>query len=511
MGESPPIPILRMRGIRKAFPGAQALDGVDLDAYPGHVTAVVGENGAGKSTLMKILAGVHGADAGEIYLHGSLVTINSPGAARELGISIIYQERNLVGSLSIAENLYLGNLPKRPNRAGWLDWQTLRRDTEEMLARLGMDLSPMAQVKGLSPADQQMTEIAKALTASARILIMDEPTSALTDRETNTLFEIIARLQQEQVAIIFISHRLEEVMAIADRAVVLRDGACVGVLRKGEMDSEVIVDLMVGRTLDDLYPRARGVEREQREIILDVRNLCSDTLNDISFQLREGEILGLGGLVGAGRTETARALFGVDRVDNGRVFVDGQEVDIRTPAHAIRHGMGYVTEDRHKEGLLQASTVKTNIALAVLSRLRHLLGWIQDSEDEAIAKSFVERLSVATTNIRQRVTGLSGGNQQKVILARWLATSPRILLLDEPTKGIDVGAKAEIHRIMDTLARQGLSIILISSEMPELLAMCDRVLVLRSGRIVAEYEHDEVTQEKVLRSAMGQNERADAI
>jgi ABC-type sugar transport system ATPase subunit len=366
----------------------------------------------------------------------------------------------------------------------------------------------MAKVRDLSPAQQQMVEIAKALSANARILIMDEPTSALTDRETHKLFEVIARLKTEGVAIIFISHRLEEVFSVADHVIVLRDGARVGDLRSDELDHQRVVDLMVGHTLGDLYPRTPRLEDIEDEILFEVRGLSrQEVLHDISFQLRKGEILGLAGLVGAGRTELARALFGIDHVDSGQFFVEGREIVIRQPADAIAQGMGFVTEDRHREGLLSAADVCSNVTLTLLPRLVHLLGWISRKEEESIAQRFVERLAIVTTSIRQKVSSLSGGNQQKVILARWLATNPKILILDEATKGIDVGAKAEIHAMVDKLAQQGLGIILISSELPELLAMCDRVLVLRSSRIVAEYGRDEISQEKVLVSAMGKHEQ----
>ncbi|MCZ7571296.1 MAG: sugar ABC transporter ATP-binding protein [Ardenticatenaceae bacterium] len=480
---------------------------VDLDARPGRVTAVMGENGAGKSTLMKILAGVYSADAGHISIDGNPVLIDSPRRAQEVGIRTIYQERNLVSSLSIAENLFLDKLPARGRTPGLIDWRRLRQDTEAMLARLGMDLSPTEKVKNLSPAQQQMVEIAKALTTNARILIMDEPTSALTDRETDKLFELIARLTSERVAVIFISHRLAEVFAIADDVIVLRDGACVGNLKADELEQQKLVDLMVGRTLSDLFPRTLRPEDAGDEVIFEVRGLSNADVHDISFRLRKGEILGLGGLMGAGRTETARALFGVDPADKGQIFVNGQQVRIRKPADAIAHGIGFVTEDRKREGLLHVSSVASNLTLAILDRLVGFLDWVYRDKEESIAREFITALAIVTKDTKQKVSSLSGGNQQKVVLSRWLATNPRILILDEPTKGIDVGAKAEIHRIMDELAQRGLSIILISSELPELLAMSDRVLVLRQGRIMAEYDRSEVTQEKVLISAMGHGER----
>lgn len=476
-----------------------------MEAYPGHVTAVVGENGAGKSTLMKILAGVYHADSGDIFIDGNLVSIGNPHKAQELGISIIYQERNLVQKLSIAENLYLGSIPTRFSSLGWVDWNKLYTNTAETLSRLGMELSPKTKVINLSPAQQQMTEIAKSLTSKARILIMDEPTSALSDRETSKLFEVINRLKSEGVAVIFISHRIEEVFFISDFITILRDGSCVGKFSADELDQQKTIDLMVGRPLNNLYPRTMKPKEAEDDILLNIYALSSsELLRDIHFIVRKGEILGLGGLAGAGRTEIVRALFGVDRAEKCQMIIDGKEVKIRKPSDAIAQGIGFVTEERRKEGLLAISSINNNISLAVLKKLSHYLGWIKHKEEAKISNDFVDKLSIASSSIRQKVSNLSGGNQQKVILARWLAIEPKILILDEPTKGIDVGAKAEIHRIMDQLSQNGIAIILISSEMPELLAMCDRILVLNRGRIAAEYNRDEATQEKVLTSAIKQ-------
>ena len=487
--------MLSARGIAKAFPGVQALDGADLDVRAGEVHAVVGENGAGKSTLMKILTGVYAADAGQILIDGQPVHIAGPRQAIALGISMIHQELNLAPNLSVAENIFLG---RAPIRAGFVQWRRLIADAEALVARLSIDLDVRASVEDLSVARQQMVEIAKALSLDARVIIMDEPTSALTERETDVLFELIGRLKAEGVAIVYISHRLEEIFRIADRVTVLRDGRLVGELPIAEATPQRLIAMMVGRELVTLFPK------EPVEIgppVLEVRHLSrAGALDDISFVLRRGEIVGLAGLVGAGRTELARALFGADPIDAGEIRIDGRPVRIRSPRDAIRHGLAFVTEERKLYGLVLGMTVRENATLASLGELTRL-GFVDFARERRIAQEYVRRLDIRTPGIEQEVVNLSGGNQQKVVIARWLATRPRVLILDEPTRGIDVGAKAEVHALMSRLAREGLAILMISSELPEILGMSDRILVVRQGRLSGEFARSEATQEKILACA----------
>jgi ribose transport system ATP-binding protein len=488
-------PLLRARGISKAFPGVQALDGACLDVRAGEVHAVIGENGAGKSTLMKILTGVYAADAGEILVDGQRVEIDGPRHALALGISMIHQELNLAPNLPVAENIFLG---RAPNHGGLVDFRRLFVDAEMLVARLGVELDVRAQVEDLSVARQQMVEIVKALSHEARVIIMDEPTSALTERETEGLFEIIGRLKCAGVAIVYITHRLEEIFRIADRVTVLRDGRLVGDLLIGAATHQRLIAMMVGRELTTLFPK------DVVEIggpVLEVRHLTrAGVFDDVSFVLRRGEILGLAGLVGAGRTELARALFGADPVDAGEILLDGKAVRINDPRDAIRLGLGFVTEDRKLHGLVSGMTVRENATLASLLELSRL-GFVDFARERRLAADYVQRLDIRTPGLEQEVANLSGGNQQKVVIAKWLATRPRVLILDEPTRGIDVGAKAEVHALMSQLAGAGLAILMISSELPEILGMSDRILVVRQGRISGQFVRDEATQEKILACA----------
>lgn len=500
---APQAPLLEVRGVSKAFPGVQALDKVDFEAYAGEVVALLGENGAGKSTLMKILSGAYRMDEGEIYLRGQRVVPQNPHHAQQLGIAIIYQEFNLTPNQSVASNIFLGREPTRGGLGRLLrlaDKGFMRREAEALLRRLGARFSPDALVRELSVAEQQMVEIAKALAVQAEVIIMDEPTSALGEEEVAILFDIVRTLKEQGLAVIFITHRLEEVFRIADRVVVLRDGRRVGGMPISEATPDKIISLMVGRTLDEVF---RKTVARIGETVLEVRGLTRrGVIHDISFSLRRGEILGLAGLVGAGRTETARAIFGADPIDEGEIYIDGELVNIRSPEDAVNAGLALVPESRQQQGLVLIHSVERNIALPNLERLQRN-GVVQRDAMRRLASEYVNRLDIRTPSLAQRVMYLSGGNQQKVVLAKWLAAEPKILILDEPTRGIDVGAKAEIHGIMSDLAQQGIGIIMISSEMPEILAMSDRIIVMCEGRIAGELTREEATQEKIMAYASG--------
>jgi len=484
-----------MRGMSKAFPGVQALQSVDLDLHAGEVHAVVGENGAGKSTLMKILAGVNHADAGSVRLQSRPIQNANPRQALERGVTMIHQELNLAPNLSVAENVFLG---RAPTRGGLIDWSRLYADAEALAARLGIELDVRARVEDLSVARQQTVEIAKALSLDARVIIMDEPTSALTERETEALFDIIARLKGQGVAIAYISHRLDEIFRVADRVTVLRDGRLVGTLPIGEATPPRLIGMMVGRELTTLFPK-EAVEIGQP--VLEVRHLRrTGVLDDISFVLRHREILGLAGLVGAGRTELVRGLFGADPLNAGEILIQGRPVHIRSPRDAISLGLGFVTEDRKLQGLVLGMTVRENETLASLAQISRA-GLLDTNRETTLAARLVEQLGVRTPSLEQEVANLSGGNQQKVVIAKWLATQPRILILDEPTRGIDVGAKAEVHALMSRLAHDGVSILMISSELPEILGMSDRILVMRQGRVTGEFTREQASQEAIMACA----------
>ena len=496
--------LLRMKGISKSFPGVHALADVDLEVRAGEVLALVGENGAGKSTLMKILCGAHGKDAGRILLEGKEVEIESPHHAQRLGIAIIYQEFNLTRNQSVAANIFIAREPRVRGIGGWLGFVDRRRMEEEAartLERVRARISPRAKVRDLSVAQQQMVEIAKAIAVSAKILIMDEPTAALGESETEILFETVRGLKAQGIAVIFITHRLEEVFRIADRVVVLRDGLRVGELPIAQATPEKVVQLMVGRSLQEVFAK------EVLEIggpVLEVRHLTRrGAVEDVSFTLHRGEILGFAGLIGAGRTETARLLFGADRREGGEILLEGRKLSISSPTEAVRAGISLVPEDRGLQGLVLKLSVQENIVLATLRR-HSALGWMNRPAVTRTALSFVERLSIRTPHLRQKAMFLSGGNQQKVVLAKWLASQPKVLILDEPTRGIDVGAKAEVHALMSSLARSGIGIIMISSDLPEIMAMSDRIVVMHEGRVAAILSRTEATQERIMEYASGQ-------
>ena len=497
-------PLLRMKGISKSFPGVKALDEVDLEVYEGEVLALVGENGAGKTTLMEILnphpapTGFYKQDSGRIFLKGEEIRPRDPSEAQALGISFIHQHFNLAPNLTVAENVFLGREPRRSNFLRIIDRAEMRRKTREILDSMGVSISPDTLVGSLSVAHRQVVEIAEALSRDAGLIIMDEPTSALDRDETERFFDIVRRMKANKISVIFITHRLEEVFEIADRVVVLRDGRRIGGVDINDADINSVVRMMVGRELT-MFPKEPA---KMGDTIMEVKDLSrSGTVENVSFQLRKGEILGIAGMVGAGRTEMVRALFGIDKKDSGRVHMDGREVRIDSPRDALKAGLGLVPEDRQLQGLVLLMAVSENITLPGLDRISRW-GVINRHREREIADHYVDRLMIQTPGIDQPVMGLSGGNQQKVVLAKWLALEPRVLILDEPTRGIDVGAKADVHALMSKIAGQGIGIIMISSEMPEILGMSDRIVVMAGGRITGEFSREEADQEKIMNCAM---------
>lgn len=492
-------PALEMRAISKTYPGVRALDGVDFSVLPGEVHALVGENGAGKSTLMKILAGAQMRDSGEILIDGQPAVIDTPQAAMELGVSIIYQEFNLVPYMSAAENIYLGREPKG-RLPGFINFGKMYSDAQEVIDRLGVALTARTPVSRLSVAQQQMVEIAKATSRNSRIIAMDEPSATLTEHELDSLFTLIRQLKEQGVSIIYISHRLEEIFEIADRVTVLRDGKLVATTDVGDTDREDIIHMMVGRELKEKIPKKEVPVGEPALTVVGLNR--TGVLRDINFTVRKGEILGLAGLVGAGRTEVARAIFGADAIDSGEIRLNNHKVTIRSPQDAIRQGIGLVTEDRKSLGLILGMAVRENVSLANLGCISRF-GFVNKRKERESANQFVEDLMIKTPSIDQQVQNLSGGNQQKVVLAKWLFTQSKVLIFDEPTRGIDVGAKTEIYNLMNRLVENGVAIIMISSELPEVLGMSDSILVMHEGEIAGELSREEATQEKIMHLATG--------
>ena len=491
-------PLLEVQGISKSFPGVKALQDVQFRLDAGEVLVLVGENGAGKSTLMKILSGIYQKDAGTIRIDGREVEIAGPAEAKRLGISIIHQEMNLMPDLTVAQNIFLG---REPRRGPMLDEKALNRSTARLLADLGIPLDPRRRVSDLTVAAQQMVEIAKALSVDARVLIMDEPTSALTDTEVETLFGLIDSLRAAGTGIVYISHRMEELRRLADRVTVLRDGQYIGSLERSEIDVPTIIEMMVGRTLET-STRPELPETAAHEVVLRVEGLSTRSLlRDVGFELRRGEILGFAGLMGAGRTETARAVIGADRAVSGTVEVRGEPVRIRQPADAVRHGIGYLSEDRKILGLMLEQSVTSNTIAASYDRFAGLFGIVDDRRARRVAAQYVEELRTRTPSVDQPVKLLSGGNQQKVVLAKWLVRDCEILIVDEPTRGIDVGAKEEIYRLLQRLAAEGKSIIVISSELPEVLRLSHRIVVMANGRVQGTLDSAEATQNSIMELA----------
>jgi len=494
--------LLRMEGISKAFPGVQALSNVDLELAPGEVLALVGENGAGKSTLMKILSGAYRKDAGRIFVNGQEVEISGPSHAQQLGIAIIYQEFNLAPNLSAAANIFIGREPRRGPGRLFVDRRRMETEAQKLLDRIGARISASTLVRNLSVAERQMVEIAKALAVDARIIIMDEPTSALGEDEVENLFQVIQTLKAQSIGVIFITHRLEEIFRVADRVVVLRDGARVGGMPIQEATPEQIIQLMVGRDVGDLFQKKKA---EIGAPLLEVRGLTRrGVVENVSFTLRRGEILGFAGLVGAGRTETVRMIFGADPKDAGEIFIDGKPVMIESPRDALAAGIGFVPEDRSNYGLVLSLSVLENIVLPSLNRHTRLGVLLDRMGLLRTAQEFVNKLNIRVAHLRQKAMFLSGGNQQKTVVAKWLALRPRILIMDEPTRGIDVGAKAEIHALMSQLAQEGVGIIMVSSELPEILGMSDRILVMSEGKVAAILDREEATQELIMAYASGE-------
>jgi ribose transport system ATP-binding protein len=497
-------PLLEVHDLSKSFPGVRALDAVSLHAAAGEVLAVVGENGAGKSTLMKILAGVYQPDAGEIVLAGKPVRFAGVRDALDHGIVLIHQELNLADNLSVAANLFLGRERTRGGPLGWLDRRAMFGEAEALLRRVGLAVPPGQQVGDLPIGQQQLVEIARALAQSARIIIMDEPTSSLSQKETETLFGVIRDLKRADVTVLYISHRLAEVQAVADRVTVLRDGKNAGELSREQINHAAIVRLMVGRDLKQFYARRHNAAPPSTNRGLAVRDLryAGGPATPVSFSVRAGEIVGMAGLVGAGRTELAEALFGLRALVGGEIRIDGRPVRVRSPRSAIRHGLLLAPEDRRLHGLILSDSVEHNLSLPNLDMLS-VLRLVRRRREAALARNLVDRLRVRTSSIAKAVGLLSGGNQQKVALGKWLARAPSVLILDEPTRGVDVGARGEIYALMDQLAADGVAILMISSDLEEVLGMSDRVLVLHQGRLAGDLGREQLTEEAVMHLATG--------
>jgi len=493
-------PLFALHDIAKSFPGGRALDGVSFDLSPGEVHALLGENGAGKSTLVKIMSGVYRPDRGEILIDGRAVSISAPTEAQALGIVPVHQELHLEPYLTVAENIFLGRQPK--GRFGLIDRKRMVREARGIVEGLGVSLDVTATVAALSVAQRQIIAIARAASTTARIVIFDEPTSSLTERETALLFDLIARLKARGLGIVYISHRMEEIFRLCDRVTVLRDGRLVGTKPVGDTDMKDLIGMMVGRDISDLF---RKEAAEIGEVVLDVKGLSQPgVLRDVSLTVRRGEIVGIAGLVGAGRTEFARAVFGDLPYEAGEIRIAGAALPRgHSPSQAIAAGIGLVPEDRKEQGLVTGLPVRQNISMALLRSLSRL-GVLSIAREKKLAETYVARLTIKTPSIDQKATFLSGGNQQRVVIAKWLATNPKLLIVDEPTRGVDVGAKAEIHSLLCDLARQGMAIIMISSDLPEVLAMSDRVAVMHQGRIVADLPIAGLTQEAIMHYATGQ-------
>ncbi|HEX2916063.1 MAG TPA: sugar ABC transporter ATP-binding protein [Chloroflexia bacterium] len=489
------LPVVQVQNVSKSFGGVHALKDVHFEIFPGEVHAILGENGAGKSTLIKIITGVQQPDSGQIFLEGKPVRFANTREAQTNGIAAIYQEPSLFPDLDIAENILVGRQPM--SRRG-VDWKLMYQEASRLLQRLGSSLNPRTKARELSVAQQQVVEIARALSINAKVLIMDEPTSSLTQGEVEELFTIVRQLRAAGTAVVFISHRLEELFALADRVTTLRDGSYVGTRDMSNVTTEELIRMMVGRNLDQLFPKQAVTAGE---VVLEVEGLSVEgAFSDVSFQLRRGEIVGMSGLIGAGRTNVARAIFGIEPATAGTIRLDGKPVTIKNPETAMKLGIGYVPEDRKEHGLVLDMSIAQNITLPVLSKFS-TLGWLHAKREQQAALVSSKQLEVKMSGIDQKAGQLSGGNQQKVVLSKWLSTKPRVLILDEPTRGIDVGTKAAVHQLMSNLAAEGMAILMISSELPEVLGMSDRILVMRSGHLTGQFSRAEATQEKLMSAA----------
>ncbi|GKV91535.1 ribose ABC transporter ATP-binding protein RbsA [Pectobacterium carotovorum] len=491
-------PLLQLQGITKSFPGVKALSGAALNVYPGKVMALVGENGAGKSTMMKVLTGIYRKDAGSIHFLGQEVDFSGPKASQEAGIGIIHQELNLIPQLTIAENIFLGR--EFTNRFGRIDWNKMYAEADKLLKRLNLRYDSRRMVGDLSIGDQQMVEIAKVLSFESKVIIMDEPTDALTDTETASLFSVIKELQSQGCGIVYISHRLKEIFEICDDITVFRDGQFIGERPVSDLEEDTLIEMMVGRKLEDQYPRSNKVPGEVR---LKVQNLSGPGVERVSFTVRKGEILGVAGLMGAGRTELMKILYGALPRTGGNVTLDGRDVVTRKPQDGLANGIVYISEDRKRDGLVLGMSVKENMSLTALRYFSHVGGRLKHAEEQLTVADFIRLFNVKTPSMEQPIGLLSGGNQQKVAIARGLMTRPNVLILDEPTRGVDVGAKKEIYQLINQFKEEGLSIILVSSEMPEVLGMSDRIIVMHEGRLSGDFTIEQATQEALMAAAVG--------
>lgn len=497
-----PEKIISMRNIVKEFSGVRVLNKVDFNIYKGRIMALLGENGAGKSTLMKILTGVYLKTSGEVYFQGKAVNFTSTKESQDSGIAIIHQELNLVQHLSIGENIFLGREPV--TKAKNIKWAELYEEAKKWLNKLGLEENPRELVKNLSVGKQQLIEIAKALSLNAKVIIMDEPTGALTIAETQKLFQVIKELKEQGHSIVYISHRLNEIFEICDDVTVLRDGEWVGEKPIGHLDQDKIIEMMVGRKLEEQYPRT---QTQLGEVVLEVKGMTNKFVNNASFSLRRGEVLGVAGLMGAGRTELARTLYGIYQKDKGDIFIRGKKVKISNPKDALKHGIAYVSEDRKANGVVLNLNVIENVTLSSLKSFGGRFGNIRKSQEEVATQKYIRSMSIKTSSAKQLLKFLSGGNQQKVSLAKNLNTNPEILLLDEPTRGVDVGAKKEIYELINQYKEEGMSIIMISSEIPEILGMSDRILVMHEGKITGILDIDEANQQNIMSLAVGKEVR----
>ncbi|AOR63166.1 ribose ABC transporter ATP-binding protein RbsA [Pectobacterium wasabiae] len=491
-------PLLQLQGIMKSFPGVKALSGAALNVYPGKVMALVGENGAGKSTMMKVLTGIYRKDAGSIHFLGQEVDFNGPKASQEAGIGIIHQELNLIPQLTIAENIFLGR--EFTNRFGRIDWNKMYAEADKLLKRLNLRYDSRRMVGDLSIGDQQMVEIAKVLSFESKVIIMDEPTDALTDTETASLFSVIKELQSQGCGIVYISHRLKEIFEICDDITVFRDGQFIGERPVSDLQEDTLIEMMVGRKLEDQYPRSNKAPGEVR---LKVQNLSGPGVDSVSFTVRKGEILGVAGLMGAGRTELMKIIYGALPRTGGNVTLDGRDVVTRKPQDGLANGIVYISEDRKRDGLVLGMSVKENMSLTALRYFSHAGGRLKHAEEQLAVADFIRLFNVKTPSMTQPIGLLSGGNQQKVAIARGLMTRPNVLILDEPTRGVDVGAKKEIYQLINQFKEEGLSIILVSSEMPEVLGMSDRIIVMHEGRLSGDFSIEQATQEVLMAAAVG--------
>lgn len=496
--------ILQLKNVVKTFPGVTALDGVDFAVRPGEIHALIGENGAGKSTLIKIITGVHQPDEGDIILDGEIITLEGPRDGQQHGIATIYQDPTVFPDLNVVENVFMGHHRQR-GVSHQIQWDEMYAETEELLESLDLDIDPATRMEELNAAERQLVEIAKALSFDSRILIMDEPTSSLTPEEIDQLFEVIRQVREAGSTVIFISHKLEEVSEISDRLTVLRDGNYIGTSETVEVTRDEVIHMMVGRDLSEMFAEEeQPTQSTSGSTKLSVEGLTKQgEFSNIDLELRGGEIVGLAGLVGAGRTEVAEAIFGLKGIDGGEVAVEGRRVNITEPAEALDEGIAYLPEDRQQNGLVSEMTITENVSLPVLDRISER-GLLNKKKEEDLTEEYIDLLDIKTAGFWQTAKQLSGGNQQKVVLAKWLATNPQVLILDEPTKGIDVNTKASVHRLMRDLTAEGLAILMISSELPEVLAMSDRVLVMHEGEISAKLEAEEASQEKIISAATGQ-------